>query len=269
MGIRTLTPDPTPAACLKLRLDLVPLLPRTKTPFRADQCDPVTGWRVVIDNADAWRNFRARHPRCNVALIWPGCQVDLDSEDADRWARERGVPGGTYWAIRTGRGVRYLYAALPECPSTFIDASHAFADLLAPGSLALVPPSIHPNGTRYEWIPGHRPADIPFDDLDTPPTAIVDAWHTLKASVPKRSITRTDAAPGWLGLVFDAICDHLAGSGRRIHERGDGAFTTTCPFHDDRHPSLSVHPERGWKCFAGCGEGRLTSLAVRLGITNV
>jgi hypothetical protein len=45
-----------------------------------------------------------------------------------------------------------------------------------------------------------------------------------------------------------------------------GNYQALCPFHSDRHPSLSLHPQRGWQCFAGCGEGKLTDLASRLGI---
>ena len=53
--------------------------------------------------------------------------------------------------------------------------------------------------------------------------------------------------------------------GQPIKETRDNALVR-CPFHDDRHASLSVDLERGlWICFA-CGErGGLQSLAARMG----
>ena len=36
---------------------------------------------------------------------------------------------------------------------------------------------------------------------------------------------------------------------------GDGRNRGTCPFHQDKNPSLSINDERGlWHCF-GCGKG--------------
>ena len=48
--------------------------------------------------------------------------------------------------------------------------------------------------------------------------------------------------------------------GSRLHSIGDGGLSGNCPLHDDRNPSFSIHPVRGWKCFTGCGEGKLTEL---------
>ena len=73
-------------------------------------------------------------------------------------------------------------------------------------------------------------------------------------------------APSWLVLVYDAVVDYLVTRGARWH-RSAGGLLIQCPFHQDEEPSLSIHPERGWKCFAGCGQGRLTLLAHRLGIS--
>jgi hypothetical protein len=82
--------------------------------------------------------------------------------------------------------------------------------------------------------------------------------------MPRRS-TNTDA-PSWLALVYEAILNHIAANGTAIQPSG-GGVKARCPLHDDEHPSLSLHPVRGWKCFAGCGQGRLTVLASILGIS--
>ena len=73
-------------------------------------------------------------------------------------------------------------------------------------------------------------------------------------------------APAWLSLVYEAILNHLEGLGRPLRTTRDGSLVAWCPFHQGRSASLSVHPTRGWKCWAGCGHGRPTLLAARLGL---
>ena len=75
------------------------------------------------------------------------------------------------------------------------------------------------------------------------------------------------SAPGWLQVVYECIVDALEAKGHRFGRSGTGNLLTTCPLHDDHEPSLSLHPQRGWKCWAGCGKGRLTELASLLGIS--
>ena len=84
----------------------------------------------------------------------------------------------------------------------------------------------------------------------------------------KRGQTRfpKSQVPRWLGLVYEAIVEDLAIAGLAPQARSDGGVMANCPMHNDRNPSLSLHPTRGWKCFAGCGEGRLTGLASKIGV---
>lgn len=44
----------------------------------------------------------------------------------------------------------------------------------------------------------------------------------------------------------------------------------TCPFHDDRTPSLHVYetPEQGWACFSGCGGGTIIDFGAKLYATE-
>lgn len=46
-------------------------------------------------------------------------------------------------------------------------------------------------------------------------------------------------------------------SGGKIIRRGTGGnLLCLCPFHEDKEPSLSIHPDKGmFICFGGCGEG--------------
>ncbi len=86
-------------------------------------------------------------------------------------------------------------------------------------------------------------------------------------SVSKPSVKSFNAGgPSWLNLVYRRIVEYLSERGYLAHSSADGSVTARCPMHEDKNPSLSIHPVRGWKCFAGCGEGRLTALAFKLKI---
>ena len=73
---------------------------------------------------------------------------------------------------------------------------------------------------------------------------------------------RVTESPDW----FDQLRPSLA---RLAGPDANGNYRSLCPLHEDRDPSLSVHPSRGWKCFAGCGEGNLEDLANRLGLITL
>lgn len=252
---------------LTLGLRLVPLQPLSKIPFRANEPDHITGWSVTfLDTTDELKDFKRMHQQFNLALYWLGCQVDMDSNEAIEWGRQHGVNSlEQVWILKTARGCRVFYTSPKDCPPTYIDSTHKRPDLIAPGRLAVVPPSIHPSGFKYMWVKGHSPMDYPPNELTTPPTSIMKSWMSLKQPSIKR-INRNENAPVWISLVFEAIYDYLVGKGHILRQRLDGGFITTCPLHDDHNPSLSIHPQYGWKCFSGCGEGRLTLLAALLGI---
>jgi len=82
---------------------------------------------------------------------------------------------------------------------------------------------------------------------------------------PSRSFS-DDAAPSWLRGVYDAVIDFLTINGYNPRIFASGGALSLCPLHQDRVPSLSLHPVKGWMCHAGCGKGRLTRLAELLGI---
>ena len=71
---------------------------------------------------------------------------------------------------------------------------------------------------------------------------------------------------------FNAILSQLAGK-KKPRPDSKGNYLVLCPFHDDHSPSLSIHPEKGGKCFsAGCeaSEGvPLAKLADKLGLSSV
>jgi DNA primase len=64
---------------------------------------------------------------------------------------------------------------------------------------------------------------------------------------------------------MDSNVTQLVGTLSRVSPGRDGWSTALCPFHEDTHPSFSFNIALDrWRCFAGCGGGKL-SLAARYG----
>jgi hypothetical protein len=94
------------------------------------------------------------------------------------------------------------------------------------------------------------------------------AWPEVQPieAYERRAYKASASAPSWLPLVFDGIRETLLDRGYKGRQYGE-YWKSQCCFHDDPKPSLYIHPVRGWKCF-GCSEkGKLTNLALRLGVT--
>jgi hypothetical protein len=251
----------SPFTYLDSGLTVVLILPRSKRPLP----HPVTdSWWPVSDPSELDRVLR-QHPQVNIALLCEDVvQVDMDSPESIDWAVARGLRREGAWVVQTSRGYRLFYREPADCPTTHTDPTHRMPDFLGPRRLALVPPSVHPDGHAYRWASGNSPLHIPPESLAPVPSGILEEWRRI-ARITGSVRPRADA-PSWVGLVFDAICGHLEDLGHILRPVKGGGVVTTCPMHDDREPSLSMHPERGWRCWAGCGEGKLTQLAARLGI---
>jgi len=165
--------------------------------------------------------------------------------------------------VVSGGGGRHIYLQAPQ--SVHIQRK---ADALGEGldlpNHVVAPPSIHPDTHRpYTWAACSRLEDVAIVE---PPGWLI----SLLASVPKPQHTeRTKQPPGWLGLVYEAIISRIEADGGQLKAHGDGGMTGRCPLHHDLNPSFSIHPIKGWKCFSGCGEGKLTSLAVKLGVSII
>jgi len=61
--------------------------------------------------------------------------------------------------------------------------------------------------------------------------------------------------------LFDEILSRLQ---KVAGPDSSGNYSALCPFHDDHNPSLSIHPERGFLCFACKEKGPLKKLATIL-----
>ena len=147
--------------------------------------------------------------------------VDIDGEDgAAQWKELAGddyMP--TRWVARTGRGLHLWFADEHLWPTTKLGPKLDFKGV---GGYVAAPPSLHPDGHRYEWLlePG---ADAPF----AMPAALLSHLQETKALKEAALVTKQQNRPVPLdqrlpGLIyrdasFEGVIAHVrdAGEGNR------------------------------------------------------
>jgi hypothetical protein len=144
------------------------------------------GWSVVpvLERskrpAIAWREFQSRcprpaemevwlhhMPRANIAAVTGALSglvvVDVDpahggEESLAEIEREIGPLPATVES-RTGGGGRHLYFSHPGGHVGNRAGIRPGIDLRGDGGVIVLPPSIHPSGKPYAWVPGRSPAE--------------------------------------------------------------------------------------------------------------
>lgn len=162
-----------------------PCKPRTKQPLTKHGCKDAT-----TDEATIW-SWWGRWPAANVGII-TGAPSDVIVLDLDK-RPETGIDGD-----KTLQGLQKRYGQMPETVKQITGGggSHLFfqhpgghisnsVSKLGPGidvkgdsGYVLAPPSVHPNGSTYEWV-------VSPDDM--PPAPLPPAWVALLQSQPHGS----------------------------------------------------------------------------------
>ena len=259
-------------------LTVVPYMPRLKRPVwqsypeYSEKGTPGAA-RVEIEPGDldrlAWALEVA--PGMNIAVM-PVAQVDADDAQAAHRAKALGVTrSGRCWIIKTRRGHRAIYRppeGRPEIVTRTKAGGHEL-DLIV-GTPALMPPSIHPSGTAYTWVPPNDPAHLRAADLEEPPQAVLDWWSNL-CEPPKGPPLKSLRQPsGFIDALISAL---NPGRQQPRENRGNGWLEPFhCPYPErhpngDAHPSFAINVQSTWfKCW-GCGHaGPFTDLADRLNV---
>ena len=88
----------------------------------------------------------------------------------------------TQLVARSGGGGYHLYYTYPQGVGRIANRVGIFegADLRADGGFIVLPPTMHPNGSRYEWISEGVPGAFPraLLELEARPRAQTDGWIT-------------------------------------------------------------------------------------------
>lgn len=212
-----------------------PLRPRTKEPFArigvyAATCDT----NQVID---WWR----LNPTANIGLHCGGSNllaIDLDTYK-DRYAGD-GILGRedeeTITNLTGNGGTHLLYSL--EDGKRYGNATGNLPtgiDIRGWGGYILLPPSIHPNGNRYQWEMGYGPHEIAPLPL---PSRLTDALETA------RGVRRAVGTPNNLAVAMarDIVLAVLAATGIQTYDEqeydgiGRKWILKHCPFNPENDP---------------------------------
>jgi hypothetical protein len=144
---------------------LFPCVPRAKTPL-------LKGWPTLASSDPVTiRKWAVNHPGCNWAVacgresgLWV---LDVDGEQGRASLRSLVERHGEDWtrtlAVTTARG-QHFYFAYPATATIRNGKLGAGLDIRGAGGNAIIPPSTHPSGARYEWrnpLNGLAPASAP------------------------------------------------------------------------------------------------------------
>jgi hypothetical protein len=189
-----------------------PLLPRSKDPI---------GEKVVIEGVERGgfylattdegtiRRWWSENPEYNVAIpTGPESGIVVIDEDRVNALKERGWTVPPTPAVKTGKGFQY-YFRHPGGQVRNRTGNNALAsgiELKGDGGYIVGPPSVHPNGSTYEWV-------IPLEDAEL---AECPQWLLKAVGEPhrRRTITVEETIPE--GSRNDTLFSHA----RSLFARG-------------------------------------------------
>lgn len=213
-----------------------PLRPRTKEPFFGVGCyDATTDTNQIID-------WWARWPQANVGLHCGGSgllAIDLDTYK-DSFGGDGFLTRDDQETVTslTGSGGTHLIYAMPA-GRKFTNATGNMPtgiDVRGYGGYIVLPPSIHPNGNRYQWEGGYGPHEIDPLLLPAGLLRILDEAKATQrvAGPPDKYAVRTAQK------IVEAVIERLdldAVGPKEYGSEGRKWILKTCPFNpaDDPH----------------------------------
>jgi len=178
-SLRNLSTADAVSLYLSLGWSIFPLRPKDKLPYvellpvktDADGKQEQTGtgkakrtWELFQkaqpqpETVTAWLK---RAPEMNIAIVCGAVSgivvLDIDSEEGEAIAREKGLPRTP--VVKTGKG-RHYYFKHPGMPISNFARKLPGVDLRGDGGYVVGPPSVHPSGAVYTWEVGPGECDL-------------------------------------------------------------------------------------------------------------
>lgn len=138
------------------------------------------GFKAATTDTDQLDRWVAQFPRCNWGAnlsLSNLAVVDTDSVEAEKEVIVLGVP--KTFTVVTGSGGRHRYYRLPATVPALVtvhNGKSAKVDILADG-YAILPPSLHQSGNRYQWEISPENLDTELPELpEWACTLLLSAW---------------------------------------------------------------------------------------------
>lgn len=188
-------------------------------PVRARDKRPLVQWESLQtkkpSDSDLAEWFR-RWPNANVGVVTGEISnlvvIDIDPKHGGDGSLERlqqrfGPLPPTVEAI-TGGGGRHLYFAHPGVLVRNCAGLAQGIDLRGDGGYVVAPPSVHPSGQRYAWVPGRSPQDMSPSPLPRwlIGAAGIRAGRTL---ADWRRLVREEVPQGQRNFTIVSLTGHL------------------------------------------------------------
>ncbi len=210
---------------------VLPLRPRGKNPLPDDWPNRATTDPDVISE---WWGPSSRN-NVGVAMGVRTGLVSLDVDSAEGEILLAELSGGDLPVTlehTTGKGRRLLFR-IPDGvrPVTTIFAGSDGKEALrlqSDGAQAVVPPSVHPNGKIYEWVPGRGPDDIESAEMPAWLVGVMTAEESAARAEPARPVSGDGLTVGadfnrrgdwWRDVLLPAGC-------KRAGSRGEVEYGT-------------------------------------------
>jgi putative DNA primase/helicase len=140
---------------------VLPLKPGEKVPLTEH------GYKDATTDEPTIRTWWTRHPNANVGIVTGSASglavLDVDPRNGGNESLQALIsqhgPLPVTPTVQTGGGFHY-YFAIPQGVSIRTRKIAPGVELKANGGYVVAPPSLHPSGTPYRWLPAHSPKDL-------------------------------------------------------------------------------------------------------------
>ena len=164
---------------------IFPIQPRSKFPLTPHGFkDATTDAHVITTWWTQWPDANIGAPTGKAAGF---IVVDVDprhgGDDAlSELEQQHGALPSTVMALTGGGGVHYFFRYPDDrdirCSTAVVGAG---LDVKGDGGYIVLPPSIHPNGTAYQWETAHHPDDVPLAPV---PQWVLDKLSPVAGPAP-------------------------------------------------------------------------------------
>ncbi|MCH7912317.1 MAG: bifunctional DNA primase/polymerase [Deltaproteobacteria bacterium] len=111
------------------------------------------------------KNWWKKWPDANVGIVTGSISgvvvIDCDSEEAvNRFVEDYPEAGDTL-QVKTGKGRHFYFRSEPGIRNDVGSLLGSGIDIRGEGGFVVAPPSVHENGTVYQWLNNYRPVPLP------------------------------------------------------------------------------------------------------------